>query len=963
MEPANEGIDEMEWRRTGPPAEDSTGADIARGSPAGEDGHRGWDDGNAQQEVNFGDTFVLPPLPPERVATFYKAWDCFSGSEPVPLDDVVLLRFDAPRSATGEDIVEIHSHGSRAGIAAVLRFFEGLARAFSALRDPSTAAAKRREAVWERAPGPPGAVEDRSKSQPREGDRRHGYLALCSSFRPRIAPAAAKPALPLQQHSAPPCEVSYAAPLAGEFENGASRAGVATECWRRALLLQALRKASPSPAAAKTRLKTHADAARGGDSQMASRKMNDERDSLCVSDCGQLRAAEAGEFTFRAYVNGKIENIQQMEALADLLNADTVSQHRLALRRLRRQPREVREVLDRWKARLQEALAFSEASLEIGDDAQEADGELARGWGAARADALVRDLLLEVRSHLELGEREELCRTGVKVVFCGPPNAGKSTFFNGLIGRDTAIVSPIAGTTRDVLTSAVQLLGSKVVFTDTAGLRPLARDSVTRPPGAVAPHAAHAAAEAGDESSGGVRLERPSDPLSPHEQRGGDPDRAERTRLEDSSAHAFRREREAEALERMQASRGGTEGTARQDRSRVLLHTSAPPAERGESGAADPLEREGIARAVRTAGDADILVILLEARATREETLTGAQKFLRAFKASFESSSLERDEVVGTKERRIFVVLNKADLWVPAMDYSKESHELPPSATSSQPRCVVLGATHVRSASSVRGTGTDTGTAARFSDKCLPPATGCSTARVPAVPPDTTSPSSPDTESRLSTSSAKPEPSVDAFADLLVDLEDVVKSELAPLLSAELVPVSSVSGGANSGSSCDRRSPNAEYHMDTAEKTASRPFVLPASGKLKWNVSALQALLSRAAADLISPKSIISSKKTRWDKVGGEAGAARGGNASDGGDEDGCEENVALLSGRRLLEALRGLAKCLSSFLTRESEEERNEDLRRALRLLRQRLLGETRPGEHTEAVLDVLFSSFCVGK
>ncbi|MEH3107794.1 MAG: tRNA uridine-5-carboxymethylaminomethyl(34) synthesis GTPase MnmE [Sphingomonas fennica] len=173
-----------------------------------------------------------------------------------------------------------------------------------------------------------------------------------------------------------------------------------------------------------------------------------------------LRPAEAGEFTRRAFLSGRIDLIA-VEALGDLLTAETALQRRQALR-------QAEGGLSRRIEQLQAALLGEAASIEASIDYAEEGGETAADEAAIRnrltglADELVA---------LLAAPPAERIRDGIRVVLAGPPNAGKSTLLNALAGREAAIVSPIAGTTRDRIEAAVQRDGIAFLLTDTAGLR------------------------------------------------------------------------------------------------------------------------------------------------------------------------------------------------------------------------------------------------------------------------------------------------------------------------------------------------------------------------------------------------------------------------------------------------------------------------------------------------------------
>jgi len=191
------------------------------------------------------------------------------------------------------------------------------------------------------------------------------------------------------------------------------------------------------------------------------------------------RYAQAGEFTQRAYANGKLDLVQ-VEALADVLTADTQAQLKQALSQL---DGNLSARYDQWREQLIKGLAHAEAVIDFGDDEQlgmddvfDEEEEAAQWnvWGDVRGRMV--DLQNSMMDHLQDDRRGELLREGVKIAIVGPPNAGKSSLFNVLAQQDAAIVSDIAGTTRDVLSVSLDLGGVKCTLQDTAGVRTETKD-------------------------------------------------------------------------------------------------------------------------------------------------------------------------------------------------------------------------------------------------------------------------------------------------------------------------------------------------------------------------------------------------------------------------------------------------------------------------------------------------------
>ncbi len=173
------------------------------------------------------------------------------------------------------------------------------------------------------------------------------------------------------------------------------------------------------------------------------------------------RQAEPGEFTRRAFDNGKMD-LTAAEGLADLIDAETEGQRRQAFRQMQGG---LREVYQQWRVGLIEALAAIEGEIDFPDEQDVPDNQ------SHAAYPPLAFVMTDMQKALDQAGRSERIRAGIRAAIIGPPNAGKSTLLNRLAGRDAAIVSDEAGTTRDVIDVHMTMAGLPVSFSDTAGLR------------------------------------------------------------------------------------------------------------------------------------------------------------------------------------------------------------------------------------------------------------------------------------------------------------------------------------------------------------------------------------------------------------------------------------------------------------------------------------------------------------
>ncbi|KAF9560459.1 tRNA modification GTPase gtpbp3, mitochondrial [Mortierella alpina] len=175
----------------------------------------------------------------------------------------------------------------------------------------------------------------------------------------------------------------------------------------------------------------------------------------------QVRLAQPGEFARRAFENNKLD-LTEVEGLADLLNAETEAQRKLALRQA---DGGLRNLYESWRTQLIQGMALIEALIDFGEDENIEDGVY------DNVVAKVQTLYNEIQRHTDDDRCGEILRDGIHVTILGPPNAGKSSFLNFITKRQAAIVSPIPGTTRDVVEVSLDIGGYPILIGDTAGLR------------------------------------------------------------------------------------------------------------------------------------------------------------------------------------------------------------------------------------------------------------------------------------------------------------------------------------------------------------------------------------------------------------------------------------------------------------------------------------------------------------
>lgn len=180
-----------------------------------------------------------------------------------------------------------------------------------------------------------------------------------------------------------------------------------------------------------------------------------------------LRLAEPGEFARRAFLNGKMD-LTAAEGLADLIDAETELQHKQAIRQL---GGGLEKIYEEWRIQLLGIISLLEAYIDFPDEdlPQETLDQVTN---------LVRELVTQIKIHLNDNNRGERLRSGLKLAILGRPNVGKSSLLNYLMKRDVAIVSNIAGTTRDIIEGHLDIGGYPIILQDTAGINQQASDII-----------------------------------------------------------------------------------------------------------------------------------------------------------------------------------------------------------------------------------------------------------------------------------------------------------------------------------------------------------------------------------------------------------------------------------------------------------------------------------------------------
>ncbi|SPQ21131.1 04fe8abe-3ce0-46ca-81e9-93b889949e67 [Thermothielavioides terrestris] len=194
------------------------------------------------------------------------------------------------------------------------------------------------------------------------------------------------------------------------------------------------------------------------------------------SSSSKIRYAEPGEFTRRAFLNGRLD-LAQVESLGDTLAAETEHQRRAAVRGT---SGVLGKTYDSWREQLLLARGEIEALIDFSEDQHfdESPAEL-----LTNVTKLVESMLNSIQLHKLGSQRSELLRNGIRIALLGPPNVGKSSLMNQIVGREASIVSAEAGTTRDIVEASLDIRGYLCSFADTAGIRTKTAEDVCNPDG------------------------------------------------------------------------------------------------------------------------------------------------------------------------------------------------------------------------------------------------------------------------------------------------------------------------------------------------------------------------------------------------------------------------------------------------------------------------------------------------